>query len=326
MDHVNLGRSGLRVSRVCLGTFGFGTPAWQKWVLDEGSSRPIIKRALELGINFFDTADYYSNGDSETILGRALHDFARREEVVVCTKAFHPTGPSENERGLSRRHLFDAIDGSLRRLKMDHVDLYGIHRLDQTVPMEETLEALHDIVKSGRARYIAASNMVAWQFAKAIYMQDRRGWVRFIAIQNQYNLVYREEEREMLPLCAAEGIGYTPYSPLARGFLAGRGNAIGAGDTARTKNDGFISKFYSESPDAAIRARAGEIADSLAVNPAKVALAWLLRQPRVSAPVIGATKRSHVEDAVAAMEVRLTDEHLAYLEEPYRPRQVLLHL
>lgn len=320
MNYAKLGRSGLRVSRLCLGAFGFGDPGWQPWVLDEERSRPIIERALALGINFFDTADYYSNGESEAVLGRALRSLARREEIVVCTKAFHPTGPGVNERGLSRRHLFDAIDRSLSKLGMDYVDIYQIHRLDQTVPMEETLEALHDIVKSGRARYLAASNMVAWQFAKALCIQERRGWTRFIAMQNQYNLVYREEEREMIPLCVAEGVGCTPYSPLARGFLAGKG------DSARSRHDPFIARFHGHSTDAAIRARVDEVARRLQTTPARVALAWLLHQPAVTAPVIGATAQPHVDDAVGALELSLDPADLDFLQEPYRPRQVLLHL
>ncbi len=326
MNYVNLGRSGLRVSRLCLGAFGFGSPAWQPWVLDEARSRPIIRRALELGVNFFDTADMYSGGKSEAVLGRALRDFARREEVVICTKAFHPTGPSVNEGGLSRRHLFNAINRSLGMLGTDYVDVYQIHRLDQSVPMEETLEALHDIVKSGKARYIAASNMLAWQFAKALYLQDRKGWARFIAMQNQYNLVYREEEREMLPLCRAEGIGYTPYSPLARGFLAGRGDFVGAGDTARARHDSYIAKFHSEAPDAAIRREVNETAVRLGTTPAKVSLAWLWHQPGITAPVVGASGLAHVEDAVAAMDIRLSGEDLARLQHHYQPRGVLLHL
>ena len=320
MQHLNLGRCGLRVSRICLGTFGFGDPGWQAWVLDEARARPVIRRALELGINFFDTADLYSNGESEVVLGRALREFARREEVVVCTKAFHPTGPGVNERGLSRRHLFDAIDRSLSKLGMDYVDLYEIHRLDQSVPMEETLEALHDIVKAGKARYIAASNMVAWQFTKALYLQRHNGWSRFVAMQNQYNLVYREEEREMIPLCLSEGIGYTPYSPLARGFLAGKGSS------ARAKHDPFIAKFHGNDTDAAIRVRVDEVASRLETSAGKVALAWLLHQPVVAAPVVGATSTAHVEDAVAAWELKLSPQDLAFLQEPYRPRQVLLHL
>ena len=320
MQHVNLGRCGLRVSRICLGAFGFGDPGWQAWVLDEARARPVIRRALELGINFFDTADFYSNGESEAVLGRALGEFARREEVVVCTKAFHPTGPGVNERGLSRLHLLAAIDRSLKKLGFDYVDVYEIHRLDQRVPMEETLEALHDIVKAGKARYIAASNMVAWQFTQALYLQRRHGWARFVAMQNQYNLVYREEEREMIPLCLSEGIGYTPYSPLARGFLAGKGGS------ARAKHDPFIEKFHGNEADAAIRSRVDQLAKNLNTTSGKVALAWLLHQPVLTAPVVGATSTAHVEDAVSALEVKLSQEDLAFLQEPYRPRQVLLHL
>ena len=320
MNYGNLGRSGLKVSRVCLGAFGFGDPGWQAWVLDEARARPVIRRALELGVNFFDTADYYSNGESEAVLGRVLREAARREEVVVCTKAFHPTGPGINERGLSRVHLMQAINRSLSKLGMDYVDLYEIHRLDQAVPMEETLEALHDIVKSGKARYIAASNMVAWQFAKALYLQQRHGWARFVAMQNQYNLVYREEEREMIPLCLAEGIGYTPYSPLARGFLAGKGGS------ARARHDGFLQKFHGNAADAGIRKRVDQIAGRLDTTAAKVALAWLLHQPVMTAPVVGATVPAHIEDAVSALELKLSPEDLAFLQEPYQPRSVLLHL
>ena len=320
MKFASLGRCGLKVSRICLGAFGFGDPGWQAWVLDEAKSRPIVRRALELGVNFFDTADYYSNGESEAVLGRALREFARREEVVVCTKAFHPTGPGINERGLSRLHLLQAIDRSLSKLGMEYVDIYEIHRLDQAVPMEETLQAFHDIVKAGKARYIAASNMEAWQFAKALYMQERHGWARFVAMQNQYNLVYREEEREMIPLCLAEGIGYTPYSPLARGFLAGKGGS------ARARHDPFIEKFHGNPADAGIRARLDEVAKRLDTTPGKTALAWLLHQPVVTAPVVGATSIVHIEDAVAAMDVQLSPSDLEFLQQPYQPRQVLLHL
>lgn len=320
MDYLPLGRSGLHVSRICLGAFAFGDPAWQPWVLDAARSEPIIRRALEQGVNFFDTADMYSNGESETVLGHALREYARREEVVVCTKAFHPTGPSVNERGLSRRHLFDAVDRSLSRLGMEYVDVYEIHRLDQGVPMEETLEALHDIVKSGRVRYLAASNMLAWQFALALAMQERRGWTRFIAMQNQYNLVYREEEREMIPLCLAQGVGYTPYSPMARGFLAGKG------DSPRAEHDRFISRFHGEQADAAIRERVRQVAERHGVRPGMVAIAWLLGRQVVTAPVVGATSPAHIEDAVAATELRLSGDDVRFLEELYRPRSVLLHL
>ena len=320
MQYVNLGATGLKVSRICLGAFGFGNPAWQRWVLPEADARPVIRRAVELGINFFDTADMYSEGESEAILGRALREHARRDEVVVCTKPFHPTGPGVNERGLSRKHLFHAIDRSLAKLGMDYIDVYEIHRLDQTVPMEETLEALNDIVRAGKARYIAASNMVAWQFARALYLQRQHGWARFIAMQNQYNLVYREEEREMIPLCVAEGVAYTPYSPLARGFLAR------TGASPRAEHDVQIRRMYDEPELQAIRARVGEVAGRLDVPRSQVALAWLLHHGFVTAPVVGATSARHVEDAVAALDVRLSEQDLAFLREPYRPRQVLLHL
>ena len=320
MQYVNLGATGLKVSRLCLGAFAFGNPAWQRWVLAEADARAVIRRAIELGINFFDTADMYSEGESEAILGRALREHARRDDVVVCTKPFHPTGPGVNERGLSRKHLFHAVDRSLSKLGMDYIDIYEIHRLDQTVPMEETLEALNDIVRAGKARYIAASNMVAWQFARALYLQRQHGWARFIAMQNQYNLVYREDEREMIPLCVAEGVAYTPYSPLARGFLARTGTS------PRAEHDVQIKRMYDEPELETIRARVGQVAESMRTARSQVALAWLLHQRPVTAPVIGATSARHVEDAVAALEVGLEDRELEFLREPYRPRQVLLHL
>ena len=320
MQYVNLGATGLKVSRLCLGAFAFGNPAWQRWVLPEADARPVIRRAIELGINFFDTADMYSQGESEAILGRVLREHARRDDVVVCTKPFHPTGPGVNERGLSRKHLFHAVDRSLAKLGMDYIDIYEIHRLDQTVPMEETLEALNDIVRAGKARYIAASNMVAWQFARALYLQRQHGWARFIAMQNQYNLVYREDEREMIPLCVAEGVAYTPYSPLARGFLAR------TGASPRAEHDVQIKRMYDEPELEAIRARVGQVAERTQVPRSQVALAWLLHQRFVTAPVVGATSARHVDDAVGALEVRLDERELEFLREPYRPRQVLLHL
>ena len=320
MEYVSLGASGLKVSRICLGAFGFGSPNWQPWVLGEPEARPVIRRAVELGVNFFDTADMYSAGESEAILGRALREYGRREEVVVCTKPFHPTGPGANERGLSRKHLFDAIDRSLARLGMDYVDIYEIHRLDRTVPVEETLEALNDIVRAGKARYIAASNMVAWQFTRALYLQRQHGWARFIAMQNQYNLVYREEEREMIPLCASEGIGYTPYSPLARGFL------VRTGSSSRAESDVQIKRMYDDGTVVSVRQRLHETAKRLGTTPSRLAMAWLLRQPVVTAPVVGATKLAHIEDAVASLDVGISREDLLSLEEPYRPRPVLLHL
>ncbi len=325
MEYVNLGRTGLKVSRVCLGAMTYGTPVWREWVLPEEESRPFIKRALELGINFFDTADMYSQGISEEILGRALRDFARRDEVVIATKVYFPMGEGPNQRGLSRVHIMDAIDASLRRLGTDYVDLYQIHRWDYETPIEETLEALHDVVKAGKARYIGASSMYAWQFAKALYLADLHGWTRFVSMQNHYNLVYREEEREMLPLCREEGIGVIPWSPLARGFLAGNRRRDGWGDTARAKTDDFAQHLYYQETDFDVVDRVVELAGRRGVTPAQIALAWLLHQPGITAPIIGASKMPHLEQAVAALEIDLSEEERAYLEEPYQPHPVLGH-
>jgi len=325
MEYVNLGRTGLKVSRVCLGAMTYGTPVWREWVLPEEESRPFIKRALELGINFFDTADMYSQGISEEILGRALRDFARRDEVVIATKVYFPMGEGPNQRGLSRVHIMDAIDASLRRLGTDYVDLYQIHRWDYETPIEETLEALHDVVKAGKARYIGASSMYAWQFAKALYLADLHGWTRFVSMQNHYNLVYREEEREMLPLCREEGIGVIPWSPLARGFLAGNRRRDGWGDTARAKTDDFAQHLYYQETDFDVVDRVVELAGRRGVTPAQIALAWLLHQPGITAPIIGASKMPHLEQAVAALEIDLSEEERAHLEEPYQPHPVLGH-
>jgi aryl-alcohol dehydrogenase (NADP+) len=327
MDYTRLGRTGLKVSRICLGCMTYGTSKWRDWVLDEEASRPFIQRALELGINFFDTADMYSLGVSEEVLGRALKDLARREEVVVATKVYFPVGEVPNSRGLSRKHIFDAIDASLRRLGMDHVDLYQIHRFDPETPIEETLEALHDLVRAGKVRYIGASSMFAWQFAKALYTADLRGWTRFVSMQNHYNLVYREEEREMLPLCREEGIGVIPWSPLARGFLAGnrrRGDEPG-GETRRAQSDSFAHQLYYQPEDYDVVDRVVAVAGQRGVKPAQIALAWLLHQPGVTAPIVGASKMEHLEDAVAALGIRLDEEERKSLEEPYRPHRVLGH-
>ncbi len=326
MEYVNLGRTGLKVSRICLGTMTYGTPAWREWVLPEEESRPFIQRALELGINFFDTADMYSNGLSEEILGRALRDFAaRREEVVIATKVFFPTGPGPNDRGLSRKHIMAAIDASLRRLGTDYVDLYQIHRWDTETPIEETLEALHDIVKAGKALYIGASSMYAWQFARALYVADLHGWTRFVSMQNHYNLIYREEEREMIPLCRAEGIAIIPWSPLARGFLAGNRTPDRSGETTRARTDTFAHTMYYQDNDFAIADRVADLARRRGVAPAQIALAWLLHQPGVTAPIIGASKMGHLEQAVAALDIQLSAEERTYLEELYRPHPVLGH-
>ncbi len=329
MEYVNLGRSGLRVSRLCLGcmTYGKADPALYPhttWTLDEAGSRPFIRRALELGINFFDTADYYGIGSSEEILGRALRDFTSRDEVVVATKVFMKMGRDPNTGGLSRKHIMHAIDASLRRLGTDYVDLYQVHRWDPRVRIEETLEALHDVVKAGKARYIGASSMHAWQFAKALFKADLHGWTRFVSMQPQYNLVYREEEREMLPLCRDQGIGVIPWSPLARGFLAGNRNASG-GSTARAQGDQFARQLYFRDDDFTVAARLGEVATARETPNMQVALAWLLSKPGVTAPIIGASQPHHLDDAVQALDLRLDAAEIERLEEPYRPHPVLGH-
>lgn len=325
MKYANLGRTGLKVSRICLGTMTYGTSQWRDWVLDEEESRPFIQRALEMGINFFDTADMYSRGVSEEVLGRALKDFARREEVVIATKVFYPTKEGPNQRGLSRVHIMHAIDDSLRRLGTDYVDLYQIHRWDAETPIEETLEALHDVVKFGKARYIGASSMYAWQFTKSLYLADLHGWTRFVSMQNHYNLVYREEEREMMPLCRSEGIGVIPWSPLARGFLAGNRSREEWGETVRAKTDDFAQSMYYQDEDFEVVERAQEVGERHGVSSAQIALAWLLQQEGVTAPIVGASKMPHLEEAVAALDIELTEEDLAYLEEPYKPHPVLGH-
>jgi 1-deoxyxylulose-5-phosphate synthase len=326
MEYVRLGHTGLRVSRICLGMMTYGSPAWRPWVLDEEQGRLFVKRALEHGINFFDTADVYSRGRSEEVLGRALRDFGvERDQVVVATKAFYPVKDGPNSRGLSRKHLFDAIDGSLSRLGMEYVDLYQIHRFDPDTPIEETLSALHDIVKAGKARYIGASSMAAWQFAKMLHVSERRGWTRFVAMQNHYNLIYREEEREMLPLCREEGIGVIPWSPLARGFLAGNRRREDGGETARATSDDFAQEMYYSDEDFAVAARVGEVADRLGVKPTQVALAWLFSKPGVTAPIVGASKMSHLDEAVESLNVQLSPDDIRLLEEPYKPHRVLGH-
>lgn len=325
MKYTRLGNTGLKVSRICLGTMTYGSPKWREWVLSEEQSRPFIERSLEAGINFFDTADMYSLGESEAVLGRALKEFAKREQVVIATKVFHPMSDDPNDRGLSRKHIFDSIDASLGRLQTDYVDLYQIHRWDNETPIEETLEALHDLVKAGKVRYIGASSMYAWQFAKALYLADLHGWTRFVSMQNHYNLVYREEEREMLPLCRAEGIGVIPWSPLARGFLAGNRQKETKGDTTRAKTDDFAHQLYYQDSDFQVVDRVVELAQKRGIAPAQIALAWLLHQPGVTAPIIGASKMNHLEDALAALEIELTNEECQWLEELYQPHPVLGH-
>ncbi|MFN8061695.1 MAG: aldo/keto reductase [Vicinamibacterales bacterium] len=325
MEYVSLGRTGLKVSRLCLGMMSYGTPKWRSWVLPEEESRPIVRRAIDLGINFFDTADMYSDGASEEVTGRVLRDMTSRDQVVVATKVYFPLTAGPNTSGLSRYHIMNAIDGSLRRLGMDHVDLYQIHRLDPKTPFDETLRALEDIVRAGKARYIGASSMFAWQFATMLHTSDRHGWSRFVSMQNHYNLVYREEEREMLPFCEAEGIATIPWSPLARGFLAGNRSREGYGATERAKTDTFAHDLYYADQDFQIAERAASLAEARGVAPAQVALAWLLRQKGVTSPIIGATKLSHLEQSVAALDLVLSNEECRQLEELYRPKPISGH-
>ena len=325
MDYVRLGNTGLKVSRICLGCMTYGTPEWRPWVLDEEQSRPFFTRAIEHGINFFDTADMYSRGISEEVVGRALKELTTRDQVVIATKAFFPTREGPNEQGLSRKHLMDAIDRSLRRLGVDYVDLYQIHRFDPNTPVEETLEALHDIVKAGKARYIGASSMYAWQFLKMLQVAERHGWTRFVSMQNHYNLVYREEEREMLPLCREEGIGVIPWSPLARGFLAGNRRKADFGETSRAKTDEFAHRLYYTDADFTIADRVVALASRYGAQPTQIALAWLLAKPVVTAPIVGASKLSHLDAAVDALKISLAPEDIVFLEEPYQPHAVLGH-
>jgi 1-deoxyxylulose-5-phosphate synthase len=324
MDYVRLGNTGLKVSRICLGMMTYGAKSWREWVLEEAESRPFMERAWELGINFYDTADMYSLGVSEEILGRAVKEMAMgRDRVVLATKVFNPMGPDLNQKGLSRKHIRHAIDDSLRRLGTDYVDLYQIHRLDADTPMEEILAGLEDVVRAGKALYVGASSMYAWQFAKLLYLADKHGFSRFVTMQNHYNLVYREEEREMIPLCRAEGIGLLPWSPLARGFLSG--GRQNKNITLRAKTDDFAHKLYYQDSDFAVVDQVTAIAQSRGVANAQVALAWVLAQPGVTAPIVGASKMGHLEDAVAALDLRLSAEELAALEAPYRPHGVLGH-
>jgi aryl-alcohol dehydrogenase-like predicted oxidoreductase len=325
MEYIRLGSTGLKVSRVCLGCMSYGLPNESNpWILNEEQSRPYIKRALEAGINFFDTANVYSNGMSETVLGNALRDFAPRDEVVIATKVHFPMGKGPNDRGQSRKHIMSAIDASLKRLGTDYVDLYQIHRWDYETPIEETMEALHDIVHAGKARYIGASAMYAWQFAKAQYTAELHGWTRFISMQNHYNLIYREEEREMIPLCQDQNIAVIPFSPLARGVLA-RKPAKGQEETIRYQSDSLAKSRYAQEDNVTTVQRVSELAEARGLPMAQVALAWMLAKPIVTAPIIGATKPHHLEDAIAALSVHLTSDEIQHLEEPYRPHPIIAH-
>jgi len=325
MEYVCLGNTGLQVSRLCLGCMSFGDPAkgWHSWILDEEASRPILRRAVEAGINFFDTANIYAAGSSEEVTGRALKEFARRDEIVIATKAHGRWGKGPNQSGLSRKALFQAVDDSLRRLGTDYIDLYQIHRWDYDTPIEETLEALNDIVRTGKVRYIGASSMHAWQFAKALNLSREHGWARFVSMQNHVNLLYREEEREMLPLCRDQGIGVIPWSPLARGLLT----RPWGGETARSQTDKIQANLYSktEESDRAVVEAVERVAGGLGVPMAQVAMAWLLAQPGVDAPIVGVSKMAQLEDALGSLDVTLSMEELAELEAPYVPHPVAGH-
>ena len=323
MEYIRFGSTGMKVSRICLGCMSYGGPTerWQ-WALDEEHSRPFIKRSLELGINFFDTADVYSLGMSESVLGRALHDFAKRDEVVIATKVRSEMGPAPNDKGLSRKHILSSIDASLKRLGTDYVDIYQIHRWDYETPIEETLDALNDVVRAGKARYIGASSMYAWQFAKALYTSDLHGWARFVSMQPHYNLIYREEEREMLPLCIDQQIAVVPWSPLARGLLT-RKPSKEHNETLRAQTDAFGKMLYTRDDDLAVAQRVSDLAEKRGLPMAQVSLAWMLSKPFITAPIIGATKLEHLDDAVAALSVKLSEKEIRQLEEGYQPHPTL---
>jgi len=321
MEYVNLGRSGLKVSRLCLGCMTYGSKKWRPWVLEEDEARPFFRRAIEAGITFFDTADAYSIGVSETIVGRCVREFTRRDDVVIATKVFFPMGPGPNDGGLSRKHIMQAVDASLRRLATEYIDLYQIHRLDPATPIEETLEALHDLVRAGKVLYIGASSMYAWQFAKLLHVAETRRWTRFVSMQNHYNLIYREEEREMIPLCIDEGIGVIPWSPLARGFLAGNRSR----GTERAKTDTFAQEYYFTDADNAVADRVAELAKRRGVSSAQIALAWILHKPGITAPIVGASKLEQLDQSLAAVDIKLDEADLKALEEAYQPHRVLGH-
>ena len=325
MEYVNLGSTGLRVSRVCLGMMSFGNDSERPWVLDEDAAEPLVRAAADGGVIFYDTADVYSGGASEVATGGLLGKLFQRDDVVVATKVFMPMGDGENARGLSRKHILSAIDASLRRLGMDYVDLYQIHRWDRHTPIEETMEALHDVVRSGKARYIGASSMFAWQFAKAQHVAERHGWTRFVSMQDHYNLLYREEEREMIPQCLDQGVAVIPWSPLARGVLAGNRTREGERRTTRSNSDPFGDSLYDQPSDFDVVDAATEVAAGRGVPAAQVALAWLLQRPGVTAPIVGATRPGHIEDALAAEKLQLAEDEISRLEAPYAPHPVLGH-
>jgi aryl-alcohol dehydrogenase-like predicted oxidoreductase len=325
MNYTNLGTSGLRVSRICLGMMGFGNDSERPWVIDEDTADPIVRAAVEGGVTFFDTADTYSGGASEVATGRLVPKYLTRDEVVIATKVFMPVTAGENGGGLGRKHVMSAIDASLHRLGLDYVDLYQIHRWDPRTPIEETMEALHDVVRSGKARYIGASSMFAWQFAKAQHTAELQGWTKFVSMQNHYNLVYREEEREMIPLCLDQGVGCIPWSPLARGMLAGNRTRDGGRHTTRSSTDPFADYLYDQPTDFDVVDAANGVAAARGVPTAQVALAWLLSKPGVTAPILGSTKEKHLKDALAAEELVLSDDEVEQLEKSYVPHPVLGH-
>ena len=325
MEYIRLGQTGLKVSRLCMGMMTYGDPKWRPWVLPAAAARPFVIRALELGINFFDTADMYSLGASEQVTGQLLRELARRDEVVIATKVFSPMGPGPNQRGLSRVHILNSIDASLKRLGLDYVDLYQIHRYDPHTPIEETLQTLHEVVQAGKARYIGASSMYAWQFARMLHVSQAHGWARFVSMQNHYNLVYREEEREMLPLCRAEGVGIIPWSPLARGFLAGNRTRTQDTATMRAQTDDFAQSMYYRDNDFAVVEQLKQVAAARGVAPAQIALAWVLAQPGVTAPIIGASRIEQLNELGAALSIKLSEDECRTLQAVYQPHPVLGH-
>jgi aryl-alcohol dehydrogenase-like predicted oxidoreductase len=326
VDYVRFGNTGMKVSRLCLGMMTYGSKSWREWILDQDEARPFIKRALERGINFFDTADVYSLGASEEVLGNLLREFGtRRDDLVIATKVFNPMSEDPNDRGLSRKHIMASIDRSLKRLQMDYVDLYQIHRWDYETPIEETMEALQDVLKAGKARYLGASSMFAWQFMKAQAAAGRLNGPRFVSMQNHFNLIYREEEREMIPCCVDQGIALIPWSPMARGFFSGDRRHAKTSGTARARTDSYAQGMYYSDDDFTVADRVGEIAAERGLSGSQIALAWVLGKPFVTAPIIGASSLDHLDEAMAAVDIRLTDDEVRRLEEPYRPHPILGH-
>jgi aryl-alcohol dehydrogenase-like predicted oxidoreductase len=326
VEYIRFGNTGMKVSRLCLGMMTYGSKTWREWVLEENDARPLVKRALDAGINFFDTADIYSLGASEEVLGNLLKELGvRREAVVIGTKVFNAMSTDINDRGLSRKHILSAIDRSLTRLKLDYVDLYQIHRWDYNTPIEETMEALHDVVKAGKARYIGASSMFAWQLMKAQYTAQMHGWTRFVSMQNHLNLIYREEEREMIPCCVDQGLAIIPWSPMARGFFSGRHRQGDWGDTTRAKTDTYAQELYYRPEDFTVADRVQEVAKARGVTGPQVALAWVLNKPYITAPIIGASRMEHLDQAIAAIDIKLSEDETKKLEEPYQLHPVLGH-